>query len=413
MIVPNRNYRPNPERCLVIDGKFDDQLISRLTPEILKLQKSRKPITVYIVSSPGGDVAVMESLMRLLKSPHQDSPTPCRIITVVTKRAGSAAADMLCSGDYAVAYPHSIIHYHGGRVYEESALTKERTSLLADFLRWTTDYYAWELAKKIEARFRLRFLISRSKFADIRSANATRPMSDFECFLEIIMGHLSKSGKAVCEAARDRYNRYESLLAEITKARKSKTRRQASVEAKQIKAIIDFELEANKDDPNWNFRFGGLAKVTEDFHILTEYLEGKQDDRLKEWCSTFGRFAISPQEKAAIEATADEQIRSEKIIALVQPIIEPVWSFFVALCHALQEGENPLTATDAYWLGLIDEVWGDPEMRALRLIMEYRDDPPEETQELPAPGTQNAKETTEGQQQKATEAGARTGTPQN
>jgi hypothetical protein len=32
------------------------------------------------------------------------------------------------------------------------------------------------------------------------------------------------------------------------------------------------------------------------------------------------------------------------------------WSFFVALCRVLQDGQNELTATDALWLGLIDTV---------------------------------------------------------
>ena len=38
--------------------------------------------------------------------------------------------------------------------------------------------------------------------------------------------------------------------------------------------------------------------------------------------------------------------------------ILPVWLLFAAVCSALQEGECILTAEDAYWLGLIDEVIG-------------------------------------------------------
>ena len=34
-------------------------------------------------------------------------------------------------------------------------------------------------------------------------------------------------------------------------------------------------------------------------------------------------------------------------------------SFFVALCHALYEGENELTAMDAVWLGLVDTIRAD------------------------------------------------------
>lgn len=358
-----------------MDGRIDEQLISRLTPTILKLQKTRDPITVYISNSPGGEIALMEALLKLLNSPHQDSDHLCRIITVVTRKAGSAAADLLCSGDYAIAYPNSIIHYHGGRVFEETALTKERTNLLAQYLRWTSDYYAWDLARKIGDRFRLLFLLSRSKFAKIRAKQAHKQMTDFDCFLDLIMSNLSSNGKTVCEAARDRYKRYETLLTKIPKKLRA-GRRPALLEAEQIKVVLDFELEANKKNRNWTFRNGGLGRVTDDFYLLTEYLEGAADDRLKEWCSDFGQFAISAAEKAAVDAIPDEQARTKRIIDLVQPIIAPVWSFFVALCHALQEGENQLTAKDAYWLGLIDEVLGDSDMSALRLLIEYKDDPP-------------------------------------
>ena len=47
---------------------MDDQMLSRLSPQILKLQsQSRAPITVYILNSPGGQTAAMQAIVRLLK----------------------------------------------------------------------------------------------------------------------------------------------------------------------------------------------------------------------------------------------------------------------------------------------------------------------------------------------------------
>ena len=53
--------------------------------------------------------------------------------------------------------------------------------------------------------------------------------------------------------------------------------------------------------------------------------------------------------------------------------MEPLSSFFVALCDALQEGENELTAIDAYWLGLVVEVFGE-QLWSLRAFEEYKPD---------------------------------------
>jgi hypothetical protein len=48
--------------------------------------------------------------------------------------------------------------------------------------------------------------------------------------------------------------------------------------------------------------------------------------------------------------------------------------FFIALCHALQEDDNELTALDAYWFGLVDEVWGNTSLFASRWFEEYEED---------------------------------------
>jgi hypothetical protein len=61
-------------------------------------------------------------------------------------------------------------------------------------------------------------------------------------------------------------------------------------------------------------------------------------------------------------AKLSRQDRHAKIVAKLRPVIQPIWLFFVALCHILQERDNVLTAADAYWLGLIDEVIGLDEL---------------------------------------------------
>jgi ATP-dependent protease ClpP protease subunit len=212
VIVPDPAFRPNANRAVYVQGVIDQQLVNRLTSRIIFLQsQSREPLTIFI-DSPGGHVASMETILKLLKASNQDFAPACRLITVVTSRAASAAADLLSSGDYAIAYPDSTLLYHGIRMSQsERPLTAEVTSLLANMLRMSNDSYAMELARKIEFRFMFRFVSSKNNFDEIRTNNQ-QPMSDLECFLAFITDKLSPSAKKVLETAQKRYRRYDAIL---------------------------------------------------------------------------------------------------------------------------------------------------------------------------------------------------------
>jgi hypothetical protein len=147
-------------------------------------------------------------------------------------------------------------------------------------------------------------------------------------------------------------------------------------EATQIKAIVDFEIKDRAKDKTWNFQYGGLDRVNDDFFLLNEYLETSQSDRFRRLCSKWGYFLLSEEESAEI-AKAPAEKKTELTIKKVGPQLQPVWSFFVALCHALQEGENELNATDAFWLGLVDEIMGLQDLPYSRLFQEYQPDPEE------------------------------------
>jgi nitrate/nitrite transporter NarK len=54
-----------------------------------------------------------------------------------------------------------------------------------------------------------------------------------------------------------------------------------------------------------------------------------------------------------------------------------IWFLFVSFCRRLQSGDFPMTATEAYWLGLIDEVIG-LDLRSPRILVENAPDIPSE-----------------------------------
>jgi ATP-dependent protease ClpP protease subunit len=212
LIVPKPHFRVDPDRTVYVHGDIDENLVSRLTPRIVLLQsKSRDPITVSIDSN-GGNAASMREIWTLLKASNQDGDLPCHIITTVTSKAASAAADLLSSGDYSTAQPKSTLLYHGVRITSgQTPLTLDLASRLAMLLRSTNQDYAKELLGKIEGRFMFRFLLERHRFPKIKE-DAGKEMTDTECFLHFILASLSDSAKKIFEAAKSRRGRYDDLL---------------------------------------------------------------------------------------------------------------------------------------------------------------------------------------------------------
>src|SRR5438874_1561900 len=103
-----------PDRSIFISGIIDDEMVAKLTPQIIALrQASTDPITV-LIDSDGGNTWAAEVICGLLKSPDH-AGARCQIDTVVTGRARSAAAEVLAQGDFIAAYPHAHILFHGTR----------------------------------------------------------------------------------------------------------------------------------------------------------------------------------------------------------------------------------------------------------------------------------------------------------
>jgi ATP-dependent protease ClpP protease subunit len=76
-------------------------------------QEGNDPITVGI-NSPGGSLSSLEVLLGLISEPDQNGQV-CRAVTVSLNHGYSAAANLLASGAYSIALPHSEILFHDVR----------------------------------------------------------------------------------------------------------------------------------------------------------------------------------------------------------------------------------------------------------------------------------------------------------
>jgi ATP-dependent protease ClpP protease subunit len=368
-------YRPNPKRAVFLHGEINDVLARRLTEEIVLLASdSREPITVYI-DSPGGDTFLSSALLRLLKSTDQDDAEKCRILTVVTNYAGSAAADFLVAGDYAIAYPESLVHFHGTRTLRKDFITVERASGVASDLKESNKRSALALIKNTSRRFFFRYFSMRPSFA-ARREKKPELQSNQAAFFDLMSEQLSSLGDRVVAKARKRWSRYQAVSNYVSKAKTFRRvfeakdagdpERQKRIEAEMLRVMVTYELKKNKKDDDWTFTKQGLSQLSDDFLLLHEYIAHHGD--FESLFTLWKDFLLTPEDEKEIEGLEPQQAQ-QRINAKLAPEIVPLRLFLGALCHALQEEENPMTALDAFWLGLIDEVIGE-DLPTERKILE-------------------------------------------
>lgn len=268
----------------------------------------------------------------------------------------------------------------------DDPLTIEVASFLTESLKSTNDRYAMALARRSEQRFMFRYVSLRTEFDTYRQQHAGA--DDLTCFFGLLEEKLSPKARRVFNQAQKRQERYNHLLAHVNQmATKNKRFMKASgveTEALIIRAIIQFEMNTNKADPKWSFHSAGLNRLADDFYLLQEFLSSWGSTQFTRVCEQWSTFVLTAPERAELQGLQEAE-KPKWIQKTVRPRFQPVWAFFVALCHALQEGENELTATDAFWLGLIDEVVGNNTLPYIRFLMELKPDPPPEpAPQLPA-----------------------------
>jgi ATP-dependent protease ClpP protease subunit len=373
---PFAEFRPNPSRGVFLSGGITQELVYRLTPRIVELlHESREPITLYI-DSPGGSVPLASQILNLLHAPSQDTVYPCKLITVTTTNAHSSGAILLSAGDYAIAGPNSLIHFHGVRMYRGDAITVEKASDAAKNLRESNDRSAMILARNCSQRFFFRVISLRSEFNGYRAANP-QAEHDKDCFLGLILPLLSPWGAQVVKNAEVRVKRYAALSKSVI-SNPAVVKQLAKVmapggaysklEAEMLRAIIAFEVKSNSKRPDWTFSSRGLSQVTDDFLLLNEYIGHHQNDWIEGFCERWKDFVLEPADKEKIEKLPEDQRKAARVAKLT-PMLLPLWLFLGAICRVLHEAESPLTATDAFWLGLIDEVIG-ADLPTLRKVVE-------------------------------------------
>lgn len=220
-----------------------------------------------------------------MRATNIDGDSPCELITVVTGLAGSAAADLLSSGNYTFAFPGALIHFHGVR-YLDTELTHERANRLAELLKRSNDDYALSLSQRCIERYLFRFIIARNDdFSGLRTQAKFAGRDDFICFFEYLRQKLSYSSQKLLGRAMNHYLRYRQLWIQFTHAlgnlsdNPEKPLRIADYEALALQQIIKYEISSNTEE-NWTFRENGLSDLQSDFHLLMEFIKPRHKQQV-------------------------------------------------------------------------------------------------------------------------------------
>ena len=349
--MPKRDfdYRPNPGRAVYAFGPFDDELLSKIVPEITRFRfENATPITLFI-NSPGGVIRCLEILSGVLWDEDIDSKR-CRVITVASGDAASAAATLLALGDYSIAYRRSEIYFHGAR-FREMEVTTESAAECAAQLAHKNREIAFRLANSVIRKLVHRYSIVCQSFDQTRAELKDGSLSDIECFVRAIFAKVGWRGEQVLNNAFEKTKAALRLSENILdKMNFSDEQKPIQQDAAVFRAVLKHELK-QLSKAGWRLDDEGCSQLVSDYLLLRDYEFGHHQKSLTWVAGRYGLPFLTNEEFAEYKAI-NEKSEADALkwrINKVAPRLKPFWYFTVRLCQQLQEGENRLSATDAYW----------------------------------------------------------------
>ncbi len=388
-------------RSIIVDTTIDDALVRALTPQILSLrQSSNEPITIGL-DSPGGSLAALDVLISLLTGPDQ-SGSKSQLITVVTHRAYSAAANFLAFGDYAVAMCHSQVLFHDIRFGGMDDITPEKARDAAKSLQDANDAFALRLANRVIKRLVWIYIDLRSQFDNVRNkypvtfkkfvkivGDYVNPTDDFETldlasFATVLWAKLSRQNDSLIKNVMQRLNRWIQLTKIVIsvptyRPRGSRTAglldgsrhlhklfdgeprhfESSEEHLKLLLSLIVSDLASTKKTDSVDFPVV-LERATREYAILNSMNDPKHIRSASNLLSEHGTIFF----KGGLDGKTEEQ--QSELVTKAAPYATLLWHFCVLLCRELFEGEHVLKPADAQLLGLIDEVCGGGPVESLR-----------------------------------------------
>ncbi len=127
-----------------------------------------------------------------------------------------------------------------------------------------------------------------------------------------------------------------------------------------FKAIISRKL-STPAKASWSLDETNVPGIMFDYLFFNELMAKDQTVLLKNLAKSFGSYFLSNNEAAAYKNITGGRFEAHSFLFdCVKDKIAVLWYFTMALTRRLLTGETNLSAVDAYWLGLVDEVLYTP-----------------------------------------------------
>ncbi len=401
------NLTINWNRSILIDSPIDNDLVKKITPQILSLrQESTDPITIGI-DSPGGSLAALDLILGLLKGPDQDG-NDGEIITVATHRAYSAAANLLAFGDYSVVLSHAQVLYHDVRFVEIEDVTPEKARVAARALQDTNDKFALRLAHLIIKRLIWVYIdlvkdfekdrknnpeihkryasfvdvyapqvdgVERIDLAGFATSLRTRLSPQSNTLIANVMERLEKWVYLTLiarerEAYRQKGSRTPGLLDGVKKLHKdfSGAPEKFQLYEDDLKFLLCLIVGEISEEKTEDTSFlSVLNRSVREFGILDSMNDSRHIIHAADLMLRHGHLFLGEERHRELDDMPEDE--KNKLFAQTVPQARLLWHFCVLLCRELFEGEHILSPADAQLLGLVDEISGGGPIQSRR---EYR-----------------------------------------
>jgi len=355
-VIP-KIIRPGPARTVKISGPLTMAAAKRAAAALRRLaQASTEPIALHIQSG-GGEVEAFYHLAGVMENLRVKGKR-CKVFTVA-RNTRSAATFLLLAGHRAYALPKAQLGLHGTR----SSLPKNRQA----FTRETALALAMRLDRENRSIARLiaKHMIFRmaARQRELRQGRVRPPTQTPLKSLGKLTGQIAKklASPDAQRVLRESFERLKLVLALSTsfplESQLDPPRILGAKEAKIFQDAIAYELAANRRK-NWRLDATAGAELLMDYLLAKDFLPGGHLKLAERVARKYGRDFLSTSDtKVYAHLERQSPIQADAfLIKTTLPQALGLWYFTMTLCHRLLAGAYDLSAHDAYWLGLVDEV---------------------------------------------------------